>query len=86
MQLVTVCVMLDFVFVRLKSGQILTISTWDSNPCPTHQWLIAQSLNVRRRKSGTAIFQTVHFLQHDGADKVSLPKRDFSMANPNYFQ
>jgi hypothetical protein len=48
--------------------------------------LIAQSLNVRQHKLGTIIVQTVHILQHDSADKVSLPQRDFSMANPNYFQ
>jgi hypothetical protein len=69
-------------FERLKSVQILTISPWDSNPCPTHQWLYiaAQHLNVRQRKLGTIIIQTVHILQHDSAVAGSLPKRNLSMA------
>ena len=75
------------VFVRLKSVQILTISPWDSNPCPhTSVALVAQYLNVRQRKLGTIIIQTVHILQHDSADTGTLPKRNLSMANSNYFQ
>ena len=48
--------------------------------------LVAQYLNVRQRKLGTIIIQTVHILQHDSADTGTLPKRNLSMANSNYFQ
>ncbi len=48
--------------------------------------LVAQYLNVRQRKLGTIIIQTVHILQHDSADTGMLPKRNLSMANSNYFQ
>jgi len=39
--------------------------------------LMAQYLNVRQRKLGTIIIQTVHMLQHDSADTGSLPVEDF---------
>ncbi len=45
--------------------------------------LVAQYLNVRQRKLGTIIIQTVHILQHDSADTGTLPKRNLSMANSN---
>ncbi len=48
--------------------------------------LVAQYLNVRQRKLGTIIVQTVLILQHDSADTGTLPKRNLSMANSNYFQ
>ncbi len=54
-------------------------------PC-TSVALVAQYLNVRQRKLGTIIIQTVHILQHDSADTGTLPKRNLSMANSNYFQ
>jgi hypothetical protein len=47
---------------------------------------VAQYLNVRQRKLGTIIIQTVHILQHDSADTGTPPKRNLSMANSNYFQ
>ncbi len=48
--------------------------------------LTAQYLNVRQRKLGTIIIQTVYILQHDSADTGSLPMDDFSQNNPNYAQ
>ncbi len=39
--------------------------------------LIPQYLNVRQRKLGTIIIQTVHILQHDSVDTGSLPMEDF---------
>ncbi len=48
--------------------------------------LVAQYLNIRQRKLGTIVIQTVHILQHGSADTGSLPRRDLSMANSNYFQ
>jgi hypothetical protein len=42
--------------------------------------LTAQYLNVRQRKLGTIIIQTVHILQLDGADTGSLPMEDFFMS------
>ena len=48
--------------------------------------LVAQNLNVRQRKLGTIIIQTVHILQQESADTGTLPKRNLSMANSNYFQ
>jgi hypothetical protein len=48
--------------------------------------LVAQYLNVRQRKLGIIIIQTVHILQHDSADTGTLPKGNLSMANSNYFQ
>jgi hypothetical protein len=44
--------------------------------------LMAQYLNVRQRKLGTIIIQTVHILQPDNADTGSLPVED----SPTYFQ
>jgi len=46
--------------------------------------LKAQYLNVRQRKLGTIIIQTVHILKHDNADTDSLPKQEFGMDNSNY--
>ena len=48
--------------------------------------LMAQYLNVRQRKLGTIIIQTVHILQHDNADTGSLPVEDFVKHSPTYFQ
>jgi len=47
---------------------------------------MAQYLNVRQRKLGTIIIQTVHILQHDNADTGSLPVEDFVKHSPTYFQ
>jgi hypothetical protein len=52
----------------------------------TSMSLAAQYLNVRQRKLGTIIIQTVHILQHDSADTGSLPMENFFKYNPNYFQ
>ncbi len=42
-------------------------------PMPrTSEALMAQYLNVRQRKLGTIIIQTVHILQHDSAVTGSL--------------
>jgi hypothetical protein len=41
---------------------------------------IAQYLNVRQRKLGTIIIQTVRILQHDSAHTGSLPMEDFFKA------
>jgi hypothetical protein len=48
--------------------------------------LTAQYLNVRQRKLGTIIIQTVQILQHERADTGSLPMEDFFKHNPNLFQ
>jgi hypothetical protein len=48
--------------------------------------LTAQYLNVRQRKLGTIIIQTVHILQHDSADTGSLPIKNFFKHIPNNFQ
>ncbi len=42
----------------------------------TSEALKAQYLNVRQRKLGTIIIQTVHILQHDSAVTGSLPEGD----------
>ncbi len=47
---------------------------------------MAQYLNVRQRKLGTIIIQTVHILQHDNANTGSLPVEDFVKHSPSYFQ
>jgi hypothetical protein len=71
-------VMWEVLFERLKSVQILTISLLGLEPMPCISVaLMAQYLNVRQRKLGTIIIQTVHILQHDSEDTDSLPKRDF---------
>ncbi len=43
-------------------------------------------LNVRQRKLGTIIIQTVHILQHDSAVTGSLPNGEFLHGQPKYFQ
>jgi hypothetical protein len=48
--------------------------------------LMAQYLNVRQRKLGTIIIQTVHILQHDIADAGSLSVEDLATHNPSYVQ
>jgi hypothetical protein len=48
--------------------------------------LMAQYLNVRQRKLGTIIIQTVRIQQHDSADTGSMPTKDFLKHNPSYFQ
>ncbi len=45
--------------------------------------LIAQYLNVRQRKLGTIIIQTVRILQHYSAYTGSLPMEDFFKAQSN---
>ena len=60
------------VFERSKAVQLLTIS-----PATRTHALHISGFNDR---------QTVRSLQHDSADAGSLPKRDVSMANSNYFQ
>ncbi len=42
----------------------------------TAEALTAQYLNVRQRKLGTIIIQTVHILQHDSSVTGSLPEGD----------
>jgi hypothetical protein len=44
---------------------------------------MVQYLNVRQRKLGTSIIQTVHILQHDIAVTGSLPDGEFSHGQPN---
>ncbi len=46
--------------------------------------LMAKYLNVRQRKWGTIIIQTVHILH--SADTGSMPMEDFFKDIPNYFQ
>jgi hypothetical protein len=52
-------------------------------PMPrTSEALTAQYLNVRQRKLGTIIIQTVHILQHDSAVTSSLPIRELLHGQP----
>jgi hypothetical protein len=48
--------------------------------------LMAQYLNVRQRKLGTIIIQTVHILQHETAVTDSLPEEEFVHGHSNHFQ
>ncbi len=57
----------------------------ETMPC-TSEALMAQYLNVRQRKLGTIIIQTVRILQHDSAVTGSLPNGDFLQGQPKYFQ
>ncbi len=50
---------------------------------PTSEALTAQNLNVRQRKWGTIIIQTVCILKHDCAVTGSLPDREFLHGQPN---
>ncbi len=64
-------------FVMWEVEVSVDISLLGLEPMPyTSVALIAQYLNVRQRKLGTIIFQTVH---------IQLPKKDVWMANSNYF-
>jgi hypothetical protein len=68
----------------LKSVEELTIPPTGLEPMPhTSVALTAQYLNVRQRKIGTIIVQTVHI---SSSMKGSLPMEDFFKHNPNYFQ
>ncbi len=51
-------------------------------PC-TLEALTAQYLNVRQRKLGTIIIQTVHILKHDSAVTGSLPNEEFLHGQSN---
>ncbi len=48
--------------------------------------LAAQYLNVRQRKLGTIIIQTVRILQHESLVTDSLPEEDFVHGHYNHFQ
>ncbi len=48
--------------------------------------LMTKYLNIYQCKLGTIIIQTIHILQQDFEDTGSLPKRNFSVANSNYFK
>ncbi len=68
----------------LKSLQRLTISPLGLEPVPyTLVAFTAQFLNVRQRKLGTIVIQTVHILQHDSADTRWLSERNDCLANTN---
>jgi hypothetical protein len=45
--------------------------------------LTAQYLNVRQRKLGTIIIQTVRILQHESAVTDSLPEEEFVHGHSN---
>ena len=47
--------------------------------------LTAQYLNVRQRKLGTIIIQTVRILQHESAVTDSLPEEEFVHGHSNLF-
>jgi hypothetical protein len=61
---------------------VLRSKSVDPMPC-TSEALTAQYLNVRQRKLGTIIIQTVHILQHNSADTGSLPDGKFWHGQPN---
>jgi hypothetical protein len=46
----------------------------------------AEYVNIRQRKLGIIVIQTVHVLQFGSADTGSLPEGEFCMGNPIYFQ
>jgi hypothetical protein len=48
--------------------------------------LTAKYLNVRQRKLGTIIIQTVRILQHESAVTDSLPEEEFVHGHYNHFQ
>ena len=48
--------------------------------------LTAQYLNVRQRKLGTIIIQTVRILQHESAVTDSLPEEELVHGHSNHFQ
>ena len=48
--------------------------------------LTAQYLNVRQRKLGTIIIQTVRILQHESAVTDSLLEEEFVHGHSNHFQ
>jgi hypothetical protein len=58
---------------------------------PPYHWLTTgtqstEYLNVRQRKLGTIIIQTVHILQHEIAVTCSLHEGDLCMGIPTSFQ
>jgi hypothetical protein len=70
--------------MRSKSVEELPVSPTGLEPMPcTSEALTAQYLNVRQRKLGTIIIQTVHILQHDSAVTGSLPNGEFLHGKPN---
>jgi hypothetical protein len=78
------------IVLRLKSVEEMCLSPTETRTHVSHisgsVALMAQYLNVRQRKLGTIIIQTVHILQHDNADTGSLPVEDFVKHSPTYFQ
>ncbi len=48
--------------------------------------LTAQYLNVRQRKLGTIIIQTVRIPQHESGVTDSLPEEEFVHRHSNHFQ
>ncbi len=73
--------------LRLKSVEEMYLPPLGHEPMShTSVALMARYLNVRQRKLGNIIIQTVHILQHDSADTDSLPVEDFKKHNPSYFQ
>jgi hypothetical protein len=75
----------DF-WVKVSRGIIQCSPSGLEPTSRTSEALMAQYLNVRQRKLGTIIIQTVHILQHDSAVTGSLPKGDILHGNPTYFQ
>ncbi len=70
--------------VKVRRG-ITQCSPSGLEPKPrTSEALTAQYLNVRQRKLGTIIIQTVHILQHDNAVTSYCPRGTFCI--PAYFQ
>ncbi len=87
MGLLVVC--LDCVgFLRSKSVEkLLNFPPAGLEPMPhATVALTAQYLNVRQRKLGTIIIQTVSILQHESAVTDSLPEDEFVHGHYNHFQ
>ncbi len=73
------------IVLRLKSVEEMCLSPTGPEPMShLSVALNAQYLNVRQRKLGTFIIQTVHILQHDNADIGSLPEVDFVKHSPSF--
>ncbi len=84
MGLLVVCRDLLSIFKVKVSREIAQCSPAGLEPMPhATVALTAQYLNVRQRKLGTIIIQTVRILQHESAVTDSLPEEEFLHGHSN---
>jgi hypothetical protein len=69
-------------FTMVIRSKLVSPTGREPMPC-TSEALSAQYLNVRQRKLGTIIIQTVYILQHDSAVTGSIPNGEFLHGQPN---